>query len=58
MSTAVPGTTLDAAEGDDGDDGDDGDEEDEAEEDDEVGDGTDVGVDAGWATSAAPVEGW
>jgi hypothetical protein len=48
VSTAVPGTTLDAEE-DDGDEGDDVDDGD---------DGTVAGVDAGRAMSAVPVDGW
>ena len=48
VSTAVPGTTLDAEE-DDGDEGDDVDDGDY---------GTVAGVDAGRAMSAVPVDGW
>jgi hypothetical protein len=48
VSTAVPGTTLNAEEDevDDGDEADDGD------------DGTAAGVDAGRAVSEVPVDGW
>ncbi|EST34615.1 hypothetical protein M878_09700 [Streptomyces roseochromogenus subsp. oscitans DS 12.976] len=51
----MPGTTFEAEE----DDEDEEDEEDDVgDADDEGEDGTEVGVDAGWATSAVPVDGW